>query len=141
MAVPDPLPRLVEDRFLLFDGCMAGDRTRGDEFARRVDEVRRHTRRLDERIIRTVALSAGGLLAQLRLLSAFYEESANGAGRRGRLLIESIAAGVKRLDLAIGAGVRPPNRPDDPCRSAASIQNRVCVTRQEAARSGSDHCF
>jgi hypothetical protein len=53
--------------------------------------------RLDERIVRTIAISTPGLLAQLRLLAAFYEESANGAGRRGSLLIQAIAEGVTRL--------------------------------------------
>ena len=38
------------------------------------------------------------LLAQLRLLAAFYEESANGAGRRGSLLIQAIAEGVTQLE-------------------------------------------
>jgi len=72
-------------------------------YARSADEeccltlLQLRARRLDEQIIRTVAVSVDGLLAQLRLLSAFYEESANGAGRRGSLLIQSIAAGIERL--------------------------------------------
>jgi hypothetical protein len=49
-------------------------------------------------IVRTIATSTLGLLAQLRLLSAFFDESTNGAGRRGALLIQSIAAGIERLD-------------------------------------------
>jgi len=95
----DPLPRLIEGRFRLLSDCTAifnqDDR---DGYERRVDEVLRRTRRLDEQIVRTVATSTSGLLAQLRLLSAFYDESTNGAGRRGALLIQSIAAGIERLD-------------------------------------------
>jgi hypothetical protein len=63
-----------------------------------VDEVQRRARKLDERIVRTVATSTSGLLAQVRLLAAFYEESLNGAGRRGSLLIQTIIAGIERLD-------------------------------------------
>jgi hypothetical protein len=47
-----------------------------------------------------VAISTSGLLAQLRLLCAFYDESTNGMGRRGALLIQAIAAGIERLDTA-----------------------------------------
>jgi hypothetical protein len=47
-----------------------------------------------------VATSTSGLLAQLRLLCAFYDESTNGMGRRGALLIQTIAAGIERLDTA-----------------------------------------
>ena len=67
-------------------------------FDRRLDELQRRIRRLDERIVRTVATSTPGLLAQLRLLAAFYEESTNGAGRRGSLLIQAIAEGVTQLE-------------------------------------------
>jgi hypothetical protein len=93
-AAVDPLLGLVEDRFRLLKQCSACD-DRNDEgvFDRRLDEVQRRIRRLDERIVR-VATSAPGLLAQLRLLAAFYEESANGSGRRGSLLIQVIADGV-----------------------------------------------
>jgi len=55
-------------------------------------------RRLDDRIVTTVATSAEGLLAQLRLLALFYDESLNGAGRRGSLLIQTIAAGIEQID-------------------------------------------
>ena len=82
-AAVDPLLGLVEDRFRLLRLCPAGDDRNDEEvFDRRLDEVQRRVRRLDERIVRTVATSTPGLLAQLRLLAAFYEESANGAGRR-----------------------------------------------------------
>ena len=98
-VIVDPLPNLVDNRFRLLSEC----RTRGDQgdpqaIERRADEVRRLTRRLDERIVRTIAVSSLGLLAQLRLLAAFYEESLNGAGRRGSMLIQTIAAGIARLD-------------------------------------------
>src|SRR5215471_14831959 len=94
----DPLLRLVEDRFRLLRHCPAYDDQNDEEmFDRRLDEINRRIRRLDERIIRTVASTTPGLLAQLRLLAAFYEESANGAGRRGCLLIQAIAEGVTRL--------------------------------------------
>ena len=73
----------------------------------RLDEVQRRIRRLDERIVRIIAASTPGLLSQLRLLAAFYEESANGAGRRGSLLIQAIAEGV--LQLAEGALPQPTN--------------------------------
>ena len=64
----------------------------------RLDEVQRRIRRLDERIVRIIAASTPGLLSQLRLLAAFYEESANGAGRRGSLLIQAIAEGLAQLE-------------------------------------------
>jgi hypothetical protein len=95
----DPLPRLIEGRFRLLSDCTARfNQDDRDGYERRVDEVLRRTRRLDEQIVRTIATSTSGLLAQLRLLSAFYDESTNGAGRRGALLIQSIAAGIQRLD-------------------------------------------
>jgi len=95
----DPLLGLVEDRFRLLRHCPAcDDRNDQEVFDRRLDEVQRQIRRLDERIVRTVATSTPGLLAQLRLLAAFYEESANGAGRRGSLLIQAIADGVTQLE-------------------------------------------
>ena len=103
-AAVDPLLKLVEDRFRLLRHCPACDDQKDEEvFDRRLDEVQRRIRRLDERIVRTVASSTPGLLAQLRLLAAFYEESANGAGRRGSLLIQAIADGVTQL-----AGRRSP---------------------------------
>ena len=73
----------------------------------RLDEVQRRIRRLDERIVRIIAASTPGLLSQLRLLAAFYEESANGAGRRGCLLIQAITEGV--VQLAEGRSPRPTN--------------------------------
>jgi hypothetical protein len=98
-AAGDPLLKLVEDRFRRLRHCPACDDQKDEEvFDRRLDEVQRRIRRLDERIVRTVASSTPGLLAQLRLLAAFYEESANGAGRRGSLLIQAIAEGVVQLD-------------------------------------------
>jgi hypothetical protein len=79
--------------------CPACDDQNEEEvFDRRLDEIKRRIRRLDERIIRTVATSTPGILAQLRLLAAFYEESANGAGRRGSSLIQAIAEGVTQLE-------------------------------------------
>jgi hypothetical protein len=93
------LPGLVEGRFRLLSECtVTGHQNNRDAFERGVDEALRRARRLDEQIVRTVATSTSGLLAQLRLLSAFYAESTNGAGRRGALLIQSIAAGIERLD-------------------------------------------
>ena len=98
-AAGDPLLGLVEDRFRLLKRCPACDDQDDEEmFDRRLDELRRRVRRLDERIVRTVATSTSGLLAQLRLLAAFYEESTNGAGRRGSLLIQAIAEGVTQLE-------------------------------------------
>ena len=112
-AAVDPLPELVEDRFRLLKQCPACDDWNDEEvFDRRLDEVQRRIRRLDERIIRTVATSAPGLLAQLRLLAAFYEESANGAGRRGSLLIQAIAEGVTQLKERKPQPPTTPVRPD-----------------------------
>jgi hypothetical protein len=97
----DPLPRLIEGRFRLLSDCTARfNQDDRDGYERRVDEGLRRTRRLDEQIVRTVATSTSGLLAQLRLLCAFYDESTNGMGRRGALLIQTIAAGIERLDTA-----------------------------------------
>jgi hypothetical protein len=95
----DPLPHLVQSRFRLLRECADCD-DQNDDHAneRHVDEVQRRARKLDERIVRTVATSTSGLLAQVRLLAAFYEESLNGAGRRGSLLIQTIIAGIERLD-------------------------------------------
>ena len=98
-AAGEPLLGLVEDRFRLLKRCPACDDQDDEEmFDRRLDELQRRIRRLDERIVRTVATSTPGLLAQLRLLAVFYEESTNGAGRRGCLLIQAIAEGVTQLE-------------------------------------------
>ena len=95
----DPLPGLVEGRFRVLSECTArGNQIHHDASERRVDEALRRARRLDEQIVRTIATSTSGLLAQLRLLSTFYDQSTNGMGRRGALLIQSIADGIKRLD-------------------------------------------
>jgi hypothetical protein len=102
-ATIDPLPQLVESRFRLLTECGSGkDQNHGQANDRRVVQFR--TRRLDERIITTVATSAEGLLAQLRLLALFYDESLNGAGRRGSLLIQTIAAGIEQIDRFSWAG-------------------------------------
>jgi hypothetical protein len=98
-AAGDPLLGLVEDRFRLLKRCPACDDQDEEEmFDRRLYELQRRIRRLDERIVRTVATSTSGLLAQLRLLAAFYEESTNGAGRRGSLLIQAVAEGITQLE-------------------------------------------
>ena len=105
-AAGDPLLGLVEDRFRLLRHCPACDDQNDEEvFDRRLDEIKRGIRRLDERIIRTVATSTPGLLAQLRLLAAFYDESVAGAGRRGSSLIQAIAEGVMQLE---GRRSQPP---------------------------------
>ena len=110
----DPLPRLIEGRFRLLSDCTVRfNQDDRDGYERRVDEGLRRTRRLDEQIVRTVATSTSGLLAQLRLLCAFYDESTNGMGRRGALLIQTIAAGIERLDTA------------DPAVSSAPTMNAV----------------
>src|ERR1700760_526110 len=97
----DPLPGLIEGRFRVLSECTAtGTQNHREACERRVDEALRRARKLDERIVRTVATSTSGLLAQLRLLSAFYDESTNGMGRRGALLIRTITAGIERLDAA-----------------------------------------
>ena len=97
----DPLPGLIEGRFRVLSECMArGNQNDRVSCERRVDEALRRARRLDEQIVRTVATSTSGLLAQLRLLCAFYDESTNGMGRRGALLIQTIAVGIERLDTA-----------------------------------------
>jgi hypothetical protein len=117
-ATGDPLLGLVENRFRLLRHCPACDDQNDEElFDRRLDEIKRRVRRLDERIVRTVATSSSGLLAQLRLLAAFYEESANGAGRRGSLLIQTIAEGVMQLE---GRRSQPPKISSGPGTSAAT---------------------
>jgi hypothetical protein len=103
-AAIDPLPILVESRFRLLAERSAGnDQNNEDAISRRVAQFR--ARRLDERIVTTVATSAEGLLAQLRLLACFYDESLNGAGRRGSLLIQTIAAGIEQIDRVAQGGV------------------------------------
>jgi hypothetical protein len=95
----DPLPGLVEGRFrVLSERTPKGNQDDRASSERSVDEALRRARRLDEQIVRTIATSTTGLLAQLRLLSVFFDESTNGAGRRGALLIQNIAEGIKRLD-------------------------------------------
>lgn len=107
----DPLPALVADRFHLMKRCSAVDDLDDEEaFDRRLDEAQRRVRRLDEQIIRTVATSTLGLLAQLRVLGIFYEESANGSGRRGSLLIRAIAEGVAQLEKRISLSPTIPTR-------------------------------
>jgi hypothetical protein len=103
----DPLPGLVKARFHVLSKCAAeGNQNEDYHFERRLDEALRRARRLDQQIVRTVATSTSGLLAQLRLLSAFCDQSTNGMGRRGALLIQTIAAGIERLDAA-GPGISP----------------------------------
>jgi uncharacterized membrane-anchored protein len=103
----DPLPGLVKGRFhVLSERTAEGNQNEDHHLERRLDEALRRARRLDEQIVRTVATSTSGLLAQLRLLSAFYDESTNGMGRRGALLIQTIAVGIERLDVA-GPGISP----------------------------------
>jgi hypothetical protein len=98
-VIDDPLLGLIEGRFRVLSECRAtGNQEDRETFECRVDAVLRRARRLDEQIIRTIATSTLGLLAQLRLLSAFFDESTNGTGRRGTLLLQSIAAGIERLD-------------------------------------------
>ena len=107
-AAADPLLELVDHRFRLLKECPACDDLNDEEvFDRRLDEAQRRVRRLDDRIVRTVATSTPGLLAQLRLLTAFYEESANGSGRRGSLLIQAITDGVAQLEWRSSSGVDP----------------------------------
>jgi hypothetical protein len=119
----DPLPGLVECRFRLLSECaVRSNQNDGDAFSRRVDEALRRRRRLDEQIVRTMATSTSGLLAQLRLLSAFYDESTNGMGRRGVLLIQSIAHEIKRLD-GVDSVISP-----DPKTNAT---DRICSSRSE----------
>ena len=126
----DPLPRLIEGRFRLLSDCTARfNQDDRDRYERRVDEVLRRTRRLDEQIIRTVATSTSGLLAQLRLLCAFYDESTNGMGRRGALLIQTIAAGIERLDTA------DPGVSSDPAMNSV---DGIYSRKQEIATRGFD---
>jgi hypothetical protein len=130
----DPLLGLVEDRFRLLKQCPAGDNREDEEvFDRRLDAAQRRVRRLDERIVRTIATSTPGLLAQLRLLAAFYQESANGAGRRGCLLIEAIAEGIAELEK------QRPLQPTVCARSKGIGQARSDIT--VLRRGGLSHLF
>jgi hypothetical protein len=115
--------RAVKGRFHALSECTAeGNRSEDYHFERRLDEALRRARRLDEQIVRTVAASTSGRLAQLRLLSAFYDESTNGIGRRGALLIQIIAAGIERLDAA-GPGISP--------EATANAVDRIHPTHRE----------
>jgi hypothetical protein len=97
--VTDPLPGLVESRFrILRESIAEHPKDNRDRSELHIDQARRRARNLDQKIIHTVATSTSGLLAQLRLLSEFYDQSANGMGRRGTLLIQAIATGIERLD-------------------------------------------
>jgi len=93
----DPVPEPVESRFRLLNELTA-ENPAHRTFDRYVDEGLQRARRLDDQIVRTIATSTTGLLAQLRLLSAFYEQSTNGMGRRGAVLIQTITVGIERLD-------------------------------------------
>jgi CheB methylesterase len=93
VSTPAP-PREHRRPIDVFFASLAEDQA----FEQGVYAALRRARRLDEQIVRTIAISTSGLLAQLRLLSAFFDESTNGAGRRGALLIQSIAAGIERVD-------------------------------------------
>jgi hypothetical protein len=125
-AAVDPLLELVEHRFRLLKQCPAGNDLNDEEvFDRRLDEAQRRVRRLDDRIVRTVATSTPGLLAQLRLLAAFYEESANGAGRRGSLLIQAIAEGVAQLECGRSR----------PATNSAKLDTSAGTGRQEMSTS------
>ena len=65
-AAGDPLLGLVEDRFRLLKCCPACDSQDDEEvFDRRLDELQRRIRRLDARIVRTIAASTPGLLARI----------------------------------------------------------------------------
>lgn len=136
----DPLPRLVEGRFRILSECAArGNQKDGDSCARSLDEALRRARRLDAQIVSTVATSTSGLLAQLRLLWAFYDESTNGMGRRGALLIETIAAGIERLDAA------DPDVSFDPTMNSVdsvySPDQEIDATRRfEEFREGQEPC-
>lgn len=126
----DPLPGLVEARFrLLSDFTPRGNQNDHYAFERRVDQVLRRARKLDEQIVRTIATSTSGLLAQLRLLSAFYDESTNGAGRRGALLIQTIAAAIERLDAC-----DPVISPDATMNDVDSWRNRRDTSIQASSR-------
>ena len=65
----DPLLGLVEDRFRLLRQCPRSDDDDEEVFDRRLDELRRRIRRLDERIMRTVATSTHGLSSASSLRS------------------------------------------------------------------------
>ena len=55
-AAVDPLPALVDDRFRVLKQCPVCDDGDDEEvFDRRLDQAQRRIRRLDERIVRTVA--------------------------------------------------------------------------------------
>jgi hypothetical protein len=86
-----------------------------------------------------VATSTSGLLAQLRLLCAFYDESTNGMGRRGALLIQTIAAGIERLDTADPAVSSDPTM--NTVDSVYSLNQEIDGTRRfDEVREGQKSC-
>jgi len=128
-AAADPLPGLGEGRFRVPSACVARNGQHDAQlFARRRDEANRRARRFDEEIIRTVATPTPGLLAQLRWLSAFCKENTNGAGRRGSLLIQTIAAGIQRLRVSELPNPRPARGPpvdaDRPPRELRAVARK-----------------
>jgi GcrA cell cycle regulator len=71
-AAVDPLRGLVEDRH----SAASDDQINEQAFERRLNEAQRRVGRLDERIVRTVATSTPGVIAQLQLLAATSPEGA-----------------------------------------------------------------
>jgi hypothetical protein len=132
----DPLPNLVQSRFRLLKECAGCDDQNDDHIIeRRLDEVQRRARKLDERIVRTVATSTSGLLAQVNLLAAFYEASFKGAGRRGSLLIQTIMAGIERLD-RLNQPLRYRTTGTRTIRKSGSTETAFTATRKTAINRG-----
>jgi hypothetical protein len=90
-AVSDPLPAMVDEYFRLNDAQNnapsqeAGDLAFGQQDA------------LVQRIVDTVAPTAAGILAQLRLLSEMAEIGTEWIDDRDIRLIDSMAAGLRAL--------------------------------------------
>src|SRR5271157_3015921 len=76
-AAVDSLPGVVKDGFRLRE-CAVIDDQRGEQaFERRLDGTQRRARMLDEQVVRTVATSTPGGIAQLQLVAATSPEGAS----------------------------------------------------------------
>jgi len=91
MVASDPVPGLVDEYFRLVAEV---NRSETEEHADRAFE---DEEAITEHVVDTVASSAAGILAQLRLLGDFIDIGTNWNDGRDNRLLAAIAAGVERL--------------------------------------------